>query len=330
MRSEKDAEPAASTSASTPSRSPARSRSHTRSPSPGPIGFCGVVPYAFAHGQCMILVSREARGRFAGQWAGFGGGGSTVDAETAALKASEESLGVLGTLQSLRRRIASQSQRVDVQRGAHFLMRVPFDVRLTQIFAGVREAVQNVVDAGAFVPCLKKDDVKWVPLFESIHGMRFRTAFWADLRTLRQALAHTVAPPPMPREPRRSSAAAAALENRDARDARDVPPPGMFHAPGTFAMPFQSSQGSPFHGSFPGGSFQGPFAMPYPFAPAFMPAYAPSTLPSTAPVPRPPAPPRPPSPPHSPPVAPRAAAPAPPPQPRALLQRPTGSARRGS
>jgi hypothetical protein len=208
-------------------------------------------------------------------------------------------------------------------------MRVPFDVRLTQIFAGVREAVQNVVDAGAFVPCLKKDDVKWVPLFESIHGMRFRTAFWADLRTLRQALAHTVAPPPVPREPRRSSVAAAAPENRDAhgaRGARDAPPPppGMFHAPGTFAMPFQGQQGSPFHGSFPGGSFQGPFqgpfAMPYAFAPAFMPAYAPSTLPSTAPAPVPP---RPPSPPHSPPVA-------PPPQPRALLQRPTGSARRGT
>jgi hypothetical protein len=276
----------------------------------------------------MILVSREARGRFAGQWAGFGGGGSTVDAETAALKASEESLGVLGTLQSLRRRIASQSQRVDVQRGAHFLMRVPFDVRLTQIFAGVREAVQNVVDAGAFVPCLKKDDVKWVPLFESIHGMRFRTAFWADLRTLRQALAQTVAPPPVPREPREPRRP----ENREihgARDARDAPPPppGMFHAPGAFAMPF--------HSSFPGGSFQGPFqgpfAMPYPFAPAFMPAYAPSTLPSTAPAPAPaPAPPRPPSPPHSPPVAPRSAAAPPPPQPRALLQRPTGSARRGS
>lgn len=117
------------------------------------------------HGECFVLLGREAYGFSKGKWSTFGGGlqTSTEPLDVAAAReAHEESGGLLGTAAHLHAAIIRDARRLDVPSGAHFILPIQHVHQLPDMFAGARACLSSVKHG--YSPFLEKDALTWVPL----------------------------------------------------------------------------------------------------------------------------------------------------------------------
>ena len=147
--------------------------------------FSGVLPYAIDNGIPYLLLGRESRGSDKGKWSGFAGrydriGESAI--QLACREAFEESLGVLGTPDSICAALLRTGTRIEVSRGTHFLMPIAFDVSLPSVFQRLRAR------ASSPSPSTEKDMLAWVPLPHGIASLPLRAHSTADMRRITDLL----------------------------------------------------------------------------------------------------------------------------------------------
>lgn len=181
--------------------------------------FSGVVPYAYDDaGVLRVLIGREAYGPEKGHWSCFAGGverkgGSRETAlQTACRECFEETMGLLGTPDTLLGML-SAARQVDVSRGTHYLLHIHFNGFLPHAFAGVRAMYAATCrDPRAYTPYREKDALMWIclpsagldcsrPDASTLSSLPlpspsplFRRGFLEDLPALRDAIAAATGP----------------------------------------------------------------------------------------------------------------------------------------
>jgi 8-oxo-dGTP pyrophosphatase MutT (NUDIX family) len=148
--------------------------------------FAGIVPFAFHRGTIYVLLGKEAYGKDAGQWSGFGGwvqpatDGDEVEvawAKAAARKGSEESLAMFASEAGLYHILAGRSPDLQWSSDVYypggacvsarqFLIKIPMDWDLPAKFAQLRETRSSAVPKLNHRTCksLRKSCVQWVRL----------------------------------------------------------------------------------------------------------------------------------------------------------------------
>ena len=151
--------------------------------------FAGVVPYGFdATNKLYLLLGREAGGRDAGCWSAFAGSPEFGQDEgdevrTAAREAHEESLGVLGSMDTLHFLLQSKA-RVDTPTGTHFLLQLPYNSYMSITFDGVREALGRAAAGRTHMRTFfEKDRMFWFAAADCVVPglVRLRSGFGEDL-----------------------------------------------------------------------------------------------------------------------------------------------------
>lgn len=158
--------------------------------------FAGVIPYAFDRlGNVMVLLSREAFGGEAGRWSGFAGrydreNETTLDLATR--ECFEESMGLFGSPGYIKDMLQTRGRRVEVTFGTHYLLPVPYNPELPEMFQGVRQMYADVVrNPRAYTPFIEKDALLWVQFTPDAHVppfMKLRNGFKHDLMFIQKLL----------------------------------------------------------------------------------------------------------------------------------------------
>jgi 8-oxo-dGTP pyrophosphatase MutT (NUDIX family) len=152
------------------------------------MSYGGVLPYAEHKGQLWLLLGKELRiANWSGseKWSPFGGGVDPGESlETAAVREGyEESMGLLGSQASMRRR----GQRWPHQGGLTLLLPLQYDRRLPQYFRQFFNYAKRCRGQTCPEGWYEKTHIKWVPL-DRVHTLDLRPEFRRTLRSLRERL----------------------------------------------------------------------------------------------------------------------------------------------
>lgn len=145
--------------------------------------YAGVLPYAYDHDQvlCVLLgQERHAPGQSGSdRWSDFGGltdaGETLIDA--AARECFEESMGIFGTVDQIRRRLHDDFSFAThgPRGGRHYLLHVAFDQHLPSYFSGFYHyarssaALHNITLADDESGLFEKQAIAWVPVHRLLH-----------------------------------------------------------------------------------------------------------------------------------------------------------------
>ena len=148
----------------------------------------GVLPYAWSHGQILLLLGRE---KYVKNWSGsrrwspFGGGVDPGETPTrAALREGyEETMGMFGTPAELARRVDRKAWKH--RGGVTLLLPVEHDINVPRYFRNVYKYARRCRGGRCPEGWYEKTHVRWVPLARA-EALPLRPEFRQSMRSLKR------------------------------------------------------------------------------------------------------------------------------------------------